>query len=623
MFRALFSIILMVSPLILEAQPDSTKLASIDTNVTQPLTSQLYWYDITNKLHTPGDSTRYVIFHEGDEKDLNYTNPGDLFRENALWFYYNLSETGRPAYLSPIQLFPHQSALFYDGVVMNNPVHGMFNMQFLSVSHTQTVETSEQLGGIQSLGFSGGGRIQFTPLSVHKDDPWTRIVYKQGAFGYSMVDISFAKSFSNKVSLQLGGFNNLYDGTLITANFKGTNFRGNLTWQYSEDLYFHGKFYLDRHQVGLAQYELVNEVVLPNLIEKRDDYSLGMTWFPDTSHHHRLHAVVFGTYYFRELRDQNNKNYYLEYEDVRYGLDANYNLDINYFTLLVGGGAQYTRVWGIPFSQTYYPSVGNVYGTLDIPLLNYINVSASVNTTIQEDYSPQISGFAALDFNITEEQFFSVSAGRFIRFPNAGERFFDFDTLFGNPDLNPEEHFQLNAEYVLGTKPNYNLKLNAGLHRINSEVIWEEPYFSNAVDARDFAYTGLSFGWHIWKFNLFAGGQYSFADRFITSRSSAWGKIHFHHILLDGALMFDLYGMAHFFDIHNDIFYDPRMDRFFSGDEITDAYSVLNWKAVATIKEARIFFEMDNALSENYTVVKGYNELYIRWRFGINWILWN
>ena len=65
------------------------------------------------------------------------------------------------------------------------------------------------------------------------------------------------------------------------------------------------------------------------------------------------------------------------------------------------------------------------------------------------------------------------------------------------------------------------------------------------------------------------------------------------------------------------------MDRFYVGDDKTSAYQVLNWKAVATIQEARIFFEMDNALSADYQVIRGYYENYIRWRFGIDWILWD
>ena len=643
-FRVLFCLVFFYLPSLVYAQNDTTTVVSgdslpsapgqkvtddssaisrTDSMIVQPVASKLYWYDIDNNLRIPSDSSRYEIFRAGDEKNMNYVGIADLFRENALWFYFDLKENGRPAYMAPINLLPHQSALFYTGVYMNNPVHGMYNMQFLSVSHTQNIETDGNLGGLRSYGLSGGGRIQVTPVSLHSDEPWTRILYKQGTFGFSMLDISFAKSFSDKFSIQLGGFNNLYDGTLLTAAFRGTNFRSEITWQAYEDLYVRAQVYLDRHKVGLAQYEVLNEVARPLMLEIRDDYFLDITWFPDKAHMNRLHLVMFGTNYLRELWDENNRSFYLRFEDVRYGMDANYNLDVEIFRLLVGGGALYTRVWGTPFSQTYYPHSGNAYGTLELPVADNINIKAGLNIAVQKKYTPQINGNASLNIHMTKNQILHMSAGRTIRFPNSGERFFDFDTLYGNPDLSPETHTRFEAGYKFEYGSDWYLQADGGYHRIDNEIYWQEPYYSNSTQSRDFAYTGLSLGVTVWKLNIQAGGQYSFADLNITPRSSVWGKIHFHDIWLNGALIFDLYGWALFYDQHNDLFFDPRMDRFYVGDDITSAYQVLNWKAVATIQEARIFFEMDNALSTDYQVIRGYYENYIRWRFGIDWILWD
>ncbi len=441
-----------------DSSADSLSIIKTDSVLTQPVKSQLYWYDINNNLRVPSDSSRSQIFRAGDQKDMNYVSVTDLFREDALWFYYDLKENGRPAYMAPINLLPQQTALFFNGAYMNSPVHGMYNLQFLSVPHTQSIETDGTLGGMQSYGQSGGSRIQVTPVSLHSEEPWTRILYKQGVFGLSVLDISFAKAFSDKFSIQLGGFNNLYDGTLLTAAFRGVNLRGEITWQIDQDLYLRSQVFLDRHKIGLAQYEILNEVVRPLMQEIRDDYFLDLTWFPDKGHKNRFHVVAFGTNYSRELWDENDPSFYLQFEDIRYGLDANYNLDIDDINLLVGGGALYTRVRGIPFSQTYYPHSGNVYGAVEVPLGNNLNINAGINIAAQGKYTPQINANAGLNFQIAQNQYIDLSVGRTNRFPNSGERFFDFDTLYGNPDLVPERHSRIEASYQIRSDDNWQLQ---------------------------------------------------------------------------------------------------------------------------------------------------------------------
>jgi hypothetical protein len=242
---------------------------------------------------------------------------------------------------------------------------------------------------------------------------------------------------------------------------------------------------------------------------------------------------------------------------------------------------------------------------------------------MKTDFSPQWSGFAAAHINMAEMQSLNIQAGRAVRFPVTSELFFNFDSLFGNPDLHPEEHLRLEAQYILHDQSEWQFTVSGGVHQVSNEIIWQDRKFYNELSTRQFAFSGLKAGFSLWRINLTAGGQYSFTDTPLTPRSSFWGKIHYHDVWLDGALVLDLYGMFHFYDQHRDIFFDPRLDRFSPGQGTTNAYSLLNWKAMATIQEAMIFFEMDNSLSSDYVVIRGYDEFYIRWRFGVDWILWD
>ena len=122
---------------------------------------------------------------------------------------------------------------------------------------------------------------------------------------------------------------------------------------------------------------------------------------------------------------------------------------------------------------------------------------------------------------------------------------------------------------------------------------------------------------------FYSAGQYTFADINLTPKSKLWGRAHFNWVLLNGALIFDAYGTFTWYDKHQSIKYQPRIDRYYRGIGETDSFVILSWKLVATIQSAHIFFEMDNALEENYEIVAGYPDFYRRFRLGVNWTLWD
>jgi len=158
-------------------------------------------------------------------------------------------------------------------------------------------------------------------------------------------------------------------------------------------------------------------------------------------------------------------------------------------------------------------------------------------------------------------------------------------------------------------------------HAILYFLGWKDRLISVIEDFQGYVGGGPSI--NIWKFDFALGGQYTMADIHLTPKTSIWGQVHFHDDLLAGALIIDAYGTVYYYDRHQDIIYQPRLDRFYTGPGQTDAFYSLNWKIVATVQTARIFFEMDNALSEEYQFVSGYKEFFRRFRLGINWLLWD
>jgi hypothetical protein len=92
---------------------------------------------------------------------------------------------------------------------------------------------------------------------------------------------------------------------------------------------------------------------------------------------------------------------------------------------------------------------------------------------------------------------------------------------------------------------------------------------------------------------------------------------------LNGAVKVTASGGIRWYGGHNRILYHQGLERFYWDENRVDAHYTLFYKFAATVKDAHLFFEMDNALSEDYAIVRGYYETIRRVRFGVNWKLWN
>ncbi len=593
-----------------------------DTSDLIPVESKLYWYDIHNNLSIKTDSSNYEIHRLADEKKLIYTDMSDIFRSQPLWFDFDLIEAGRPAYISLINTYPHQTPLFFGGTLMNDQLQGVYNTQFIPLNYIQFAEVDYAAGSLQNYALWSGSKISITPHSVQTQRPWTKIVYKQGGYGYSDVDIHFEIPFSSTFAVQLGGKNSGFDGAIQSSGYDGQNYRAEITWQFSPQWYFRGQIFLNRIKVGLASLDQDQEFAVPATRENRDDYFLDVTWIQDDSLRQRLHILFYYSNYSRKFKD-NFTTYTFETFSERFGFDANYNFVMGRSELLIGASTMLPKIYGDPFKKEVTIPALNTYGKLNIPFSEFLTFRAALQLSFVKDYDLQILPALGTDLIFSENQYFSFDLTNGERLPNVTERFFDIDTLYGNQNLKPETYSTIGGRYYYLEKDEWHLKIDAGYHRIENEIVWKDSTFSNRRDSRDFIFCGLEGYLKVWWLDFTLAGQYTFADVNLTPKSSVWGQAHFNWVLLNGALIFDAFGTFTWYDKHQDIKYQPRIDRYYTGLGETDAFVTLSWKLVATIQSARIFLEMDNALEEYYEIVSGYPDFYRRLRLGVNWTLWD
>ena len=600
---------------------DLASTAAEDTTELIQVESNLYWYDIENTLSLKTDSSRYEFYRLANEPNLIYMDMSDIFRSQPLWFDYDLIEAGRPAYISLINTYPHQTPMSFGGTLMNDYLQGTYNTQYIPLNYIIFAESDFTLGSVQNYSFWSGSKLHITPHSVHTPRPWTKILYKQGSYGYSDVDIHFVVPFSSTFAVQLGGKNSLFDGAIQGSGFDGQNYHAEFTWQYSPNLYIRSQIFLNRIKVGLASFDPDQEFAIPATNEERDDYFVDLTWLPDDSLSQRLHVILFYSNYTRKFKDTFS-TYTFETWSERFGIDANYNFQIGQNELIVGTSGLIPQIWGDPFKETVSSSVLTGYGKLTVPFSDLLSLRAGLQLSYIEDFNLKILPTVGMDIRLSEESGLSADLTNGQRIPNATERFFDFDSLYGNPDLIPESYTTFSGKYYYGSKNNWHLKAEGGYHRIEDEIVWQDSIFINSEN-RDFAFFGLEGFLKVWWFDFTLTGQHTFADINLTPASTIWAEAHFNWVLLDGSLIFDAFGTLTWYDKHQEIKYLPRLDRYYTGMGTTDGFVMLSWKLMATISSAHVFVEMDNALQETYEIVAGYPDFYRRFRLGINWTLWD
>ena len=620
----LLSLLIVGNGIAQTTEPDtsSSPFAKRETLQTQAVRSNLYWYSADNILNQKKDTSEFEIYRNELEKELIYADLSDVFRKSPLYTDFDLFENGRPAYIAHVNKLPHQTAFFVNGVIMNDPIHGMYNTQFMSVNFTQTVEATATVGSIRNMGKAGSTGIHLTTNSRHTKAPWTRLLYKEGAFGFSDLDISFVQPISEQIALQLGGVSRIYDGTFPNADHSGQNYRGEITWQLNPGLYIRGQFFISRQRAGMTPFDFVQEIIFPKYIEWRDDYFLDLTWLPEDSTAERLHVSLSNSYTFRRFKNNENRSYVIKNHSKQYTFDANYLYPFSEFHLIAGAGFILPEIHGSAFEKEYHPNQGNIYSDVQYPLSDQFYFSAGAQFLWHAQFNPQIQPVLLIKTKISNEQSLKLSAAQSVRIPTVSELYFSFDSLSGNQALSPEKHSNIHLDYSYKHQKSWMLSLAGGFNHIADEIEWRESAFENKNNDRSFYYLLSSVSFGFWKIKISGGGQYTFADIYLSPKASFWSQLHFHDIWFRGAVIVDVYGAIYGYDSHRNINYEGRLDRFYLGEGDADAFYTLSWKAVATVQTARIFFEMDNPFSDEYERVNGYPEQYIRWRFGVNWVLW-
>ena len=542
--------------------------------------------------------------------NINYTGMADVFRNHPSFQVYDFFSMGYPRFIAQNNLLPHQSDVYLNGQILNDPMHGMFNTHMISLDGLQDIDANT---GIPMYGYGNG--VNLKPKALNSpDEPYSRVMFRQGDFGYTDLDIDFSRKLSDDISFNAGGINKIYEG----SNNYGFQYRAGLFYRITRNLYSRTALNIDREKIINSNF---SEFPLYRYREYRHDVSHSFYYLTDTQDtcYWRLDAGYTRIRRKHDAQGENDFTFLNRKRTDQYKLGLERDLAIGNFNLDASVSAYQNRFWGSSFSGKLTDSGMNGSVQIYYPILNWLEFYGDLRTGYLNGQNLSWSPSVELKLNF-ENLWFRLKGSRSQRFPYRNERSLYFNQYRGNSDLDIESLDSYSA--TAGFNPFSNLFITAKIesNKVGNEIIFSDTSFYNGPD-RKFNFAEINTRYSLYKFDLQLTGSFNDAGINISPKRSLSGQLHYHDTWLKGALIIDATCSFHWYDRHNAIHYNPIAERLYWTNDQMDRYEYFSYKLAATVKSAQLYMAMDNPTTESFQYVSGYYEFYRRVRFGVNWVL--
>ena len=581
---------------------------------TTRLAMQELWshFKKTNQLLHP--SPKRLRFQFDDLLLLNYTGLADIFRHQPDFQIYDLLRPGYPRFVAPINLLPHQSSLYWDGHLLNDPLHGMFNTHLMALDGVQQVsENGPDSPVSKGKAMRSGWQLQ-SPMMDYPE-PYTRIMFRQGDFGYTDLDISFAQNFSPNLALYLGGINKIYE----EEQNRAFQYRAAMRYHFQPHIFSSVTFNMDRERLILENWSAFPTY---RYHELRQDVNSDHYYVLDPQNKVFWHLKVGYT----RVRRKNDSYISPDTFLVRNRADQldvalNRNFRLRSMEGIAAVSAYRSQVWGDAYNRKLTESGFDASLYLRSVQDSGWHWMAGLNSAYLFGQGMHVS--PAIQFGYSKSRLATAFlARREQRFPWRNERSFNYQQYSGNKNLDDEVVSTLSWESCLQIFKRWQLFLDLTHKRIDQEIRFDGQSFYNG-GKRSFSYAMVKNEYALYKFILSAAGQLTSAKLHLSPQKSFSAQLRYHDTWLNGALIIDAIGNVHWYDRHHTLYYQPVVERFYWDKTRTAGYYVYTFKIAATIKTAQLFMSMDNPQSTLYQYINGYFELSRRVQFGVNWVLWN
>ncbi|WP_457565363.1 hypothetical protein [Caldithrix abyssi] len=545
---------------------------------------------------------------------IGYQGVSDLFRTNPEIQIYDFLEMGMPRFASALHLWPEQTSYFKNDFLLNDPLNGRYNTRFVFPDGLAWVASAPWNGNYSFQTAEPFPAIYLQSRFILQEEPYTRIMYREGDFAYTDLDITFARQFNSKTALQLGGVNRDY----ALNYYRGMHYRGQLIHLLNPKMLFRFFYHKSSENVNFLDY-FATEYGRFRYNEVRENLRARLFFLDDSQKVNGQIDASFENSRRKYVFAENGLRMRLRFD--RYSVALTRTLQLGPLPLFLKSGLRQVKAWGSSYSRKYTDTEADFSGQTRAFLFSLLHVSARLGLQGLWGYALQPNSLLAVKFK-NNRMSVGWQGASFARFPTINERFLTYQGLNGLPGLQAERHFNSTVDLRLKLFPWSSARLGLTWRRINDEILFSGKRFYNGQD-RNFSYIFGRASFKYLPFVLTVGGQSGLGGTLIGPDYSAFAHLRYAGRWYQDRVLIRASGTLQWSGPSKKIAYQPYAESFYLIGGKWPQRLLIHYKISATIKDAIFFMEMDNALGEQYQIIRGYPELYRRVRFGLSWVLWN
>jgi len=526
------------------------------------------------------------------------------------YFPLSLGEKGRQSATAWHGMPPGFLDYEYDRMTLRNPLWGFFDNQILP---TELIR-QRKLDPFTL-------QYNLIPVLVKENvKPVTRVTYSQDfQFGLSYLDASLTRFYRPKSYVKLSGNNILRSG----SSQEFTKFQVN-TYRVPLHHYFSPKFQMDirywqlRHNYRISPYPEVS------IIRKVKDVDqilwLNLEARPDSNNQIILtpYASTWGEHYRTIDYSEQRKN-------------KIYTGGIKFQFIRKMGEGKFLITSDLKRDQITSALVLNKKGQWSERLNAEIRIPVKSSELIfgaGYHYYQNIGHRPEFNFNWKMKLFLDLESRiSLVSKPQD----LPLAAIYWKPDsirtigdgempMRSRLSWQISRKFFTQTR----IKVEPFYARFNSA--WSFDPNGSRFYQRDFKNSGLSASLYSRPLGLFLSDEFTWSTQPGESMMPEFNnvvKLGIPLAIFNRALKLRGYAIYHFIGNWQQVEFFPFVNQYAKTNLKKVNYHLLDFKILANVKSATLFFVWENMLSEDYAIIEGYFEVYRQFRFGVYWTLFN
>ncbi len=565
---------------------------------TRPLFSRDAETD-TTKIYSATDSTNIA---ELTSEELQF------YRSD--YFPLSFGEMGRQSASAWRGMPPGFLDYRFRNFKLVNPLWGYWDNQLLPLEIIRTQQT-----GLNPLNY------RIIPAAVKlRGEPLSRIAYAQDfQFGLSYLDAGLQQFYRPGSYFRLGGNNFIRNGSAPQyTQFQVNTYRAEIHHQFSPALSIDFWYWQLRHKFRISTFPVVgatrrvhrvgqllwaNLNFAPDSTQKLTLTPYGNKWgenyyTPGYSEHRKAEILSGGLKFdfrrtFTGWRIETTGDVKQNRVSEALHLEKNHQLDARFTfrlekdwgknRLSAGGGYRYLqRIGNAPVMHLGF--------TRSLPL--------GIESEVRAAFEPQNIPLAPL--------------------------FWQDDSIarISGPDVPVRQ--SLNVRFTIPLRTNASLTLEPFMQQFLDA--WGYNPAGSRFEQYDYKNGGISANLDLQISRFHLNNEFTFSNNYQESFIPRVNNVLTANVpisLFNRALKLDAYAIYHFIGKWRMLDYDALVNQYVRTWREAGDYHLLDFKILAHVKTATLFFVWENTLSQDYALITDYTEVYRLFRLGIYWTFFN